>query len=233
MTSIAGLFALQQIDLELRADRAELEEIESRFGETDELRDARRLVDEKKQALRTAEKSEKEAEYEADEQRRKIQPVEEKLYKGRVTNPKELEDLQKDLDSLQRRREVLDERALAALDEVEAAQHVLEQAEDALRALAGEFDAGQEEMQGRRSELERQLRELEERRAAGAQALDADLLALYERIAKKRQGRGVAKVEGGTCGGCRISLPMNVLQRARNSANLIQCSSCERILYVS
>jgi len=43
----------------------------------------------------------------------------------------------------------------------------------------------------------------------------------------------VAKVEGGACQGCRISLPMNLLQKARSGNSLVQCSSCERVLYLT
>jgi len=43
----------------------------------------------------------------------------------------------------------------------------------------------------------------------------------------------VVKVERGMCQGCRISLPMSVLQKARSGFDVVQCVSCERILYVS
>jgi predicted nucleic acid-binding Zn-ribbon protein len=52
-------------------------------------------------------------------------------------------------------------------------------------------------------------------------------------LLERRQGRAVAKVERGMCGGCRISLPMTVLQKARSGLDVVQCVSCERILYVS
>lgn len=233
MTSVSDLFALQELDLVLASDRAELGDIESRLGETDELREARRLVDERKQELRAAEKRAKEAEFEADEQRRRIEPVEHKLYRGGITNPKELEDLQRDLESLQRRRAELDERALQALDELDAAQRALEEAEQARREVAGQFDADQEALAGRRAELDREMADLEARRAEQLQRVDGELLSFYERIGPRRGGRAVAKVEGGACGGCRISLPVNVLQRARSGSGIVQCSSCERILYVT
>lgn len=233
MASVADLYALQELDLALAANRTELADIESRLGETEELREARRLVDERKQELRQAEKRAKEAEFEADEQRRKIEPVEQKLYRGTITNPKELEDLQHDLESLQRRRSELDERALQTLDEVEGAQRALAEAEQTQRDVAGEFDAEQEALAARRSELERQNEELESRRAEQFVRVDGELLSLYEKIGPRRGGRAVAKVEGGACGGCRISLPVNVLQRARSGAGIVQCSSCERILYVT
>jgi predicted nucleic acid-binding Zn-ribbon protein len=35
------------------------------------------------------------------------------------------------------------------------------------------------------------------------------------------------------CQGCRISLPMSVLQRARTGVSVVQCVSCERILLLT
>jgi predicted nucleic acid-binding Zn-ribbon protein len=43
----------------------------------------------------------------------------------------------------------------------------------------------------------------------------------------------VAHVERGMCKGCRITLPMSVLQKARAGVGLVQCVSCERILLVN
>jgi predicted nucleic acid-binding Zn-ribbon protein len=64
--------------------------------------------------------------------------------------------------------------------------------------------------------------------------VDPKTLSFYDALRAKHQGRAVAKVERGTCGGCRISLPMSLLQRARSGSHvMVQCSSCERILYVS
>jgi len=40
-------------------------------------------------------------------------------------------------------------------------------------------------------------------------------------------------VEQGLCQGCRISLPMSIVQKARAGVGLVQCVSCERILLVS
>jgi len=63
--------------------------------------------------------------------------------------------------------------------------------------------------------------------------VDAGSARLYEALRSSRQGMAVAKVERGICQGCRITLPVSVLQKARSGAVIVQCSSCERILYVS
>lgn len=233
MTAVAELYALQEIDLALEACRSALAEAQARLEEPEELLDARRTEEERREELRAAEKQFKEREFQADELRQKIEPIEKRLYQGSVHNPKELADLQRDLESLKRRRGELEDRALEAMDGVEVAQRAHAEARDQLRELETARQADLRELGERQAGLEREILELEGRRDGDASEIEPRLLSLYDRLAGTRSGRAVAKVEGGACQGCRISLPMNLVQRARSGSDLVQCSSCERILYVS
>ena len=233
VTSVAELYALQELDLALEASRAALVDVSARLGESEEVQEASRTLAERQEALRAAEKQFKEREWEVDELRRKIEPLEERLYQGSVRNPKELEDLQQDIESLKRRRSELEDRALEAMEALEQAQQALDDARRELQTLSDAYQAEQEELARRKLGLEAEIVALEGQRTEQVTRVDAGLLRLYDRLAAIRQGRAVAKVEGGACQGCRISLPMNLLQRARSGSDLVQCSSCERILYVS
>lgn len=232
VTSVSELFALQELDLSIAADRAALAGLESRQDEPEELGEARALLARRREGQREAEHRFKEAEFQADELRRKIEPVEKKLYQGSVRNPKELEDLQKDLDSLKRRRSTLEDLALDAMEALEQAQRQLAEADAELDRLATEHGVQREDAGARQSEIEAEVAQLEQERAAETAQIDPELMRLYETLRSSRGGRAVAKVEGGACQGCRISLPMNVLQRARAGSVLVQCPTCERMLYV-
>lgn len=233
VTSIAALYALQELDLSIAAARTGIADAEARLGEPEELEEARKQAEEAREAAREAEHALKEREFEADELRKKIEPLEQKLYKGTLVNPKELQDLQLDIDSLKRRRSELEDRALEAMETLEQAQQALAEAENELQQITDTTQAEHGELRDRGQQLEAEIAGLERRRAEQAAGIEAGLLRLYDRLIESRQGRAVAKVEGGACQGCRISLPMNLIQRARAGTDIVQCSSCERILYVS
>lgn len=233
MTSSAELFALQEADLALDNARVALADTKERLGENGELVEAREAVAACRDALRAAERNFKDREWEADELRSKIEPLDRKLYEGSVRNPKELEDLQRDVVSLKRRRSELEDSALEAMEALERAQQALADAERRYQELNASHEREQQELHARKLDLDREIARLEERRAEEASGIDAAALRLYEELRSIRQGRAVAKVVGGACQGCRISLPMNLIQRARSGAGLVQCSSCERILHVS
>jgi predicted nucleic acid-binding Zn-ribbon protein len=234
MTPVAELYALQELDLALEADRVAVADAESRFEEPEELIAAREGLAERQEALRGAEKLFKEQEYEADQVRAKIGPLEKKLYQGNVINPKELGDLQRDIESLQRRRNELEDVALSAMEGVETAQLAFREAQRALEQLTAQHQGEVETSRRRTAELASEIIDLERRRDDQAATIDAALRQLYDRLQANRQrGAVVAKVVGGACQGCRIALPMNLIQRARSGSEIVQCSSCERILYVS
>jgi predicted nucleic acid-binding Zn-ribbon protein len=233
VTTVADLYTLQQIDLELDSKRAALADAQSRLDEPEELIASREDVAQRRQTLHEAEHTFKEREFEADELKRKIEPLEKKLYQGTVVSPKELGDLQKDIESLKRRRSELDDRAIEAMDAVEAAQQALRDAELRLQELEEQHQALHRELTERISTLTDEIAALEPRREQQASASDQQWMQLYERIAAGRQRRAVAKVEGGACQGCRITLPTQLIQKARGGQQIVQCSSCERILYVT
>ena len=233
MTSIADLYRLQEVDLALQSARDDLTDVQSRLGEPEELIEVRHAAEERQEAQRVAEKDFKEREWEADEQQRKIEKPEQKLYEGKVSNPKELEDLQKDVESLKRRRIVLDDEAFAAMERLDEAERGLAEAQRHLEELTGTTGVEQDELRARQSTLEGEIASLEGQRAELAAGGDEVLLDRYDELRAGRQGQAVAKVQGGSCQGCRILLPVNLIQRARAGDEVVQCNNCERILYVT
>jgi predicted nucleic acid-binding Zn-ribbon protein len=233
MTHVADLYALQETDSALDARRASLADAESRVGETEELVQARERVTRLKQTLEEAEKQQREQEWEIDDLREKIEPVEKKLYGGTIRNPKELEGLQQDVESLRRRQRVLEDRDLEIMVAVEEAQRESSEAQQVLAEVQAAWEVEQERLARQQEELRSEIAALKQRRAEQSGLVESSVLGLYENLRTTRQGRAVAKVERGLCQGCRISLPMNIVRRARGGTEIVQCSSCERILYVS
>ena len=230
MTSAADLLALQDIDLKRDSRRALMADIESRLGETEELIAARDAVTEAEAVLDGLRRKQRELEAQLQDLDAKIAPFETKLYGGSVRNPKELTDLQREVDMLKARRGKLDDDGLNLLDSVEEATNELAAKRAALQAAESEWSAEQETMTSDRERAQRETGALDAERERWTTGMDKLSLQLYENLRLKRQGRAVARVERGTCQGCRIGLPTHLVQRVRTGAMLVQCPTCERIL---
>jgi hypothetical protein len=233
MTTAAELFALQETDLAIDSAVARLTDVEAELGETAELIEARQQMDQCRERLRPLEERQKELDWEAEEVRGKTAAIENKLYGGSVSNPKELEDYQADLTSLRGQLSRREDALLEVMLEFDDAEAGLRQAETALAEVEESWKVQQTSLQETQAKLKDEIEGLEAKRARRVDGMDAAALSLYQTLRERRQGTAVAVVERGLCQGCRISLPMSVVQKARAGAGLVQCVSCERILLVS
>jgi predicted nucleic acid-binding Zn-ribbon protein len=234
MMTIAGeLYDLQQIDSAIDAAKAGLAAVEEQLGESEELIASRQAVEERREALKGLRDQQRDQEWQVEDLRSRLATVEQKLYGGSVPNPRELAGLKEEADVFSGQIRRLEDELLNLMvgaDEAAAAQ---KEAKSSLAAVEARWGKDQQDLLGQKERLEAELAELGQGRDRESGRLDPRVLSTYERLRESRQGRAVAKVERGMCQGCRITLPVGVLQKARTGFEVVQCVSCERILYVS
>jgi len=230
MTSPADLFGLQEVDLRRDSRRALIADIESRLVETEELLAAREEVEDTSAQHERLRKEQRELEAQVRDLDAKIGPLEQKLYGGAIRNPKELSDLQKEVEMLKAHRSKLDDEGLAGLDVLEVAEASAREAKEELDRVESAWKASQEKMRADKAAAEQEMARLEGERTTRAAGMDASMLGLYETLRKSKQGRAVAVLSQGSCQGCRVTLPTNMVSKVRSGATLVQCPRCERIL---
>lgn len=233
MSVAAELYDLQEVDLALGRHRVRLQEIEDAIHESEELVQARQLKEEASQVVAGFRSRQTELEWEVDDVRSKASEVEAKLYGGTVRNPKELSDLDTDLKLLKGQTSRREDILLALMEEVDAADAVSQEAQATYSQLEADWKANCDQLLEEKAGLEPEVERLELQRRDVANTIDKAALNLYHVLRERRGGQAVVKVERGMCQGCRITLPMSVLQKTRIGLGLVQCVSCERILLVS
>lgn len=233
MSSAAELYRLQEIDAEIAAKELAISEIEAQLSDTEELEIARETLNERQEARAQLDKRQREVEWEVEDLAQKIEPLEKKLYGGAISNPKELAAFQEDVESLKTRKRGVEDELLEVMSAAEDAQQAETEAERTLADLEARRKTDSARLLGEKETTTAGLATLEETRRQQTGLVDGETLRLYDALRYSRRGQAVAKVERGTCQGCRISLPMTLVQKARSGAVIVQCSSCERILYVS
>ncbi len=139
--------------------------------------------------------------------------------------------LQRDLTALARRQGELEEAQLEVMERAEAAQAQVAAVTADLEALAVERAALTASRDAALAETAAEGRRVAAARAGAVQGLDAGLIALYERL-RAASGLGAAALQGAQCGGCRTTLSVTELSRARAQPPdaVVRCEECERIL---
>jgi predicted nucleic acid-binding Zn-ribbon protein len=229
--SAAELYALQEVDSAVDACERELEQVRAHLDEGAEVAAARAEVARLETELAAAQRRLRELETAATDLRAKMTPIEQRLYSGAVRHPKELQGLQDELTMYRRQLDRVEDDELAAMEALEGATAALAAARERLVALETAWQEEQARLRQREQELLAQRDRLQAQRQARAGRVTPTLLALYERLRPLKRGQAVARIERGVCAGCRITLPTTVQQRARAGTQVLQCPSCERILY--
>lgn len=232
---LQGLLALQDLDTRIdqerhrRAnlpERARLSQVESQVAEAEAARSA---AGAKLEAV-AARQAEAERDLQATEQR--LKQVNAVLYGGTVSASRELQAMAADVDALKKRASELEDKVIELLEEREPLDKLVGELDERLALLASERDAALAELAVAEAQVDSQLAQLEARRPSLAGAVPADLLGTYERLRARLGGVAVARLSGGRCDGCHLSLPAVELDRIRHQAGgqLENCEQCGRIL---
>jgi predicted nucleic acid-binding Zn-ribbon protein len=231
MSLAKTLYDLQQIDLNIQKEQETLDDINRQLGESEALIQAKEAFQAEKKHLAEREKQQKDLEYEIDDLRNSIKKLNDKLYSGKEKNPKELVSLEKELEIFKTNLRQKEDDLLDLMTEIESVQDKIKIQSERLGKLEEEWRQEQKELTQRQAKVKSRLSELGRTRQTLASDIAKQTLELYEGI-RVRKGQAVVKIEQGRCQGCRLNLAVNELQRAR-AGDLIQCSSCGRILCLS
>jgi predicted nucleic acid-binding Zn-ribbon protein len=231
MKVVKQLYQLQEVDLELESNEQALNQIAGQLGESQAVNRAQSKLKLEHQHLEELKREQHSAEWEIDDLITKLATAEKKLYGGTIKNPKELTNLQHEIDGLKTKRDRLEDKALELMDKVELTEASVASLSSRLKRLESEWQRQQQQLSSRLEQLKTILSDLEHKRQLLLAQTDTQAVEFYHQL-KKQKGTAVAKVEQGICHGCRISLPITELQQAR-CGNLVQCSSCGRILFLA
>ena len=229
--SLAGqLYKLQQVDLELQRKQQELKEVEDQLGDDKDLVATESKLASQKEQLEDARKKQKSSEWELEDLQEKVRRIDSKLYSGTTKDSKELVNLEKEVKSLKGQIRPKEDALLGLMSQVEEMEAKVKTAAVEIERLKREWEQMQETLGQRKSEVETVLAKLKGDRNGLEQQIDSEAINTYERLRLTRE-QAVVKVERGKCQGCHITVPTSQWQKAK-AGDLIQCTSCSKILYL-
>ncbi|WP_420645145.1 zinc ribbon domain-containing protein [Candidatus Leptofilum sp.] len=229
MMNIHQLFQLQKLDTEIDEKKKRLGEVLKAQKEPESLLKKRQRAETAAAELQTWQTKHQDLTLEVGSVTTKAKNSENRLYSGKVTNPKELSDLQQEVESLGRRKALLEDEVLEALVMVEDAQAEKTAADDELETAVADWEKQSTHLKAEQNELALSLHKLMQSRKGKAAAVDAPALNEYEQLRKGRHGLAVAALRINVCQGCRTSVSANKVKEA-NEGRKVYCGGCGRLL---
>jgi predicted nucleic acid-binding Zn-ribbon protein len=224
------LIHLQRLDSEIRQVNLFLENTPPLIKEIDKKIDkSSQLAAAAKEKL--VENQKKRRELEAEVKVVKAQVAKYKRQLNEVKTNKEYAAMLKEIEEAEKKIDGLEEEIIAEMlraDEIEAE---IKEANRRFAEAKEKFSQEKEAIFQKKKELEEKARQLGQDKQELLPKIPADQITLYLKISSKKSGVALSPVRDDFCAMCHMRIRPQVLNELRDTANLILCENCGRILY--
>lgn len=156
-----------------------------------------------------------------------LRQMEDHLYKGEITNIKEMEQMKAKCDSLRQEIKVREEDVLRAMEECERLANQISTLEEQLKKKKSVHSVKQQGVAQSIGYAEECLEEIDKRYQLALTKIEQKVYDQYTALARKIV-YPVAKVENGVCSGCRRGIPAR--QISSIASQPVYCDNCGRML---
>jgi len=165
------------------------------------------------------------------EKSNKIKKHQEDLYGGKISDIKELKQIQKVIANYKEEKDSIEEDFLDIMEEIEDLDKSIGHLGEYLKVKETEFKNRKEEMDLASFVIEKNMNSLNIKREEILSKLtDGRLLKEYELLRKEKGGKAIMEVDGSICPGCYLDLPSDAIYQLKKNRKIIICPNCSRIL---
>jgi uncharacterized protein len=143
----------------------------------------------------------------------------------------EYQAMQKEIAFAQTEVKTLEDKILERMLEADDLGAAVKQAEGELATVQKSVDADRRALTEELAEMKRVIAQVATERRDVIGALDPKVLSTFESVANRRHGIAVAEARDGICTICHVRLRPQIFNTVRRNEEIIQCDSCQRILY--
>jgi hypothetical protein len=148
-----------------------------------------------------------------------------------VKTNREYQAMQKEIEVAQTEVRRTEDQILERMIEADDISEEVRTAEAAAAHEQAAVHKERQRLEEEVAELEKELDRVGASRQGVMAELPAPVLALFEQVSKGRRGVAVAEAREGHCTSCNVRLRPQVFNDIRKNDSLIQCDTCQRILY--
>jgi len=148
-----------------------------------------------------------------------------------VKTNQEYHAIQHEMAFAQAEIKTLEDRILELMVDADDLTAAVKKAEGALNADQKTVEAEKKALAAESVRLKAELDQLRAERHTLVGAIEPKVLAMFELVAKRRNGLAVAEARDGICTICHVRLRPQVFNTIRRNDEIIQCDTCQRILF--
>ncbi len=148
-----------------------------------------------------------------------------------VKTNKELWAIQSEISTAENGIQSLEEQILERMLQGDELADELAAAKKAVKLEQAEVSKELGQLEKERSQLQAHVDQHSTDRLALVAEIPSTAMALFDTLSRGRKGVAVGEARDGRCSECLVRLRPQLYNEVRRNASLIQCESCQRILY--
>jgi len=225
------LIRLQQLDTTIENARRRTAAHPQRLADADaRLHDAEQRVEAAKLRFKHNQEARRGLEKDAAVFQGRVSKFKDQL--SEVKTNREYQAIQHEIETAQRDLGGVEERVLEQMLDADVIAAETKQAEVELATQRKAVDAEKTTLGRELASVEAAYTEASRARALLLAEMEPRLIALFEQVARVRKGIAICSAtRDGLCSVCHVRLRPQVFQLVRQNDNIIQCDTCNRILY--
>src|SRR5215472_3502379 len=229
LPDIENLLKLQDTDKEIRRLQDEVAELPKRVAVIEQkLAGTKAQLEKAQSAVKADEASRRKYETNISDLRGKISKYRDQSLD--VKTNEQYKALMHEIQFAEQEIRLNEDKILELMVNAESRDKDVKAAEAELKAETAEIEKEKAAARERTAEDEKQLTEWNGKRNTLREGIDPDVLRRYERVLKFR-GSGLSEVRDQKCMACRVMLRPQTYNEVRAGKTVIECESCQRILY--
>jgi len=159
----------------------------------------------------------------------KCEAAEAKMYSGKITNLKELEEMKNKSEAARKEIGGFENEVLMTMEQCDQLTNEVVTQEELLAQKRQQHSQCQHILVKTLADFEDQIAKIEAECKILSRQVEGELLRRFRELSRK-QAMPIARVENNVCGGCRMSMPASRLVSV--AGEILHCENCGRILYI-
>jgi predicted nucleic acid-binding Zn-ribbon protein len=170
------------------------------------------------------------------EKERDLEACEDRLSKARnrqneVKTNKEYQAHLQEIESLKVEKGRVEEELLLLMEQMDVCKRRETELAQTVQSVEQNFKTEQQQLEKLSERLKAELGVVEKERESISPGIEPMLLKKYQKIKSLHREWAVVPIQHGTCGGCHMNVPPQMIAEVRARQRILTCSQCQRILY--
>jgi hypothetical protein len=227
---LEGLLQLQQLDHQKTTFRDRLTQLPVELGRSQQrVETARQAKNQTQQALDECQKARRAKESDLQAQEERLAKLKERLTE--IKTNKEYHAHLTEIETAKQAQVKIEDELLLSMEQGETLAQQLKQRESELAQTTASAKAEETHLAQERLEIEQGVAQLETETATLEQSIEPGLLKEYRRLHARWKGPVIVPIQNGSCSGCRLAVPPQLIAEVRRHEAAQYCPHCGRFLY--